>query len=232
MVCRFLLLVAIFGCAPAGEAMVSQDAGKPSPDDPKSASAEGARQTFDEAVHLADEQHRQAVEAADQPFRQTVDAADEQRRQTVEAADKLHRQAVEAADAKRRQTVETAEKPHRQTVESAYERRRQTVTEAQEEYLAKLQEAMDAALIAKDLKQANEIDAAMKDAVKMYSPLGIQFVLIPAGVFVMGSPESEPGRAASETQRSVTLTQPFEMGIYEVTQAQYETVMGTNPSHL
>ena len=34
-----------------------------------------------------------------------------------------------------------------------------------------------------------------------------------------------------ETPHQVTLTQPFELSVYEVTQEQYEAVMGTNPSH-
>jgi formylglycine-generating enzyme required for sulfatase activity len=58
-------------------------------------------------------------------------------------------------------------------------------------------------------------------------------VLIPAGSFVMGSPASETKMEkdlASETQHKVALTQPFYMGKLEVTQAQYQRVMGENPS--
>ncbi|MDR0321125.1 MAG: formylglycine-generating enzyme family protein [Treponema sp.] len=58
-----------------------------------------------------------------------------------------------------------------------------------------------------------------------------QGVWINAGTFTMGSPESEPGRATNETQHSVTLTKGFYMGKYQVTQAQYEAVMGSNPSY-
>ena len=60
--------------------------------------------------------------------------------------------------------------------------------------------------------------------------VGISFVKIPPGTFMMGSPENFPHRKQDETLHRVTLTQPFEMGIYEVTQSQYQTVMGTNPS--
>ena len=60
--------------------------------------------------------------------------------------------------------------------------------------------------------------------------LGQTFKLIPAGTFTMGSPSSEPGRDSDETQHQVTLTQPFYMQQTEVTQAQWEAVMGTNPS--
>ena len=61
--------------------------------------------------------------------------------------------------------------------------------------------------------------------------LGQTFVLLPAGTFAMGSPSDEPGRGYSEgPQHQVTLTQPFYMQNTEVTQAQWETVMGSNPS--
>ena len=61
--------------------------------------------------------------------------------------------------------------------------------------------------------------------------LGQTFVLLPAGTFTMGSPSNEPGRYSNEgPQHQVTLTQPFYMQTTEVTQAQWEAVMGSNPS--
>lgn len=53
---------------------------------------------------------------------------------------------------------------------------------------------------------------------------------IPAGSFKMGSPESDEGRKSGESQREVTLSRPFLMLATEVTQAQYQAVMGYNPS--
>jgi len=59
----------------------------------------------------------------------------------------------------------------------------------------------------------------------------MKLVLIPAGKFMMGSPDSEQGRIKDEgPQHEVTISKPFYMGVTEVTQAQYEAVMGTNPS--
>lgn len=59
----------------------------------------------------------------------------------------------------------------------------------------------------------------------------LEMVLIPAGVFVMGSPEDEQNRHSSESpQRLVTISRDFYMGKYEITQAQFEAVMGDNPS--
>jgi len=55
---------------------------------------------------------------------------------------------------------------------------------------------------------------------------GIEFVKIPSGVFMMGSAEG----AAGEGLHRVTLTQPFYLAKYEVTQEQWQSVMGNNPS--
>lgn len=61
--------------------------------------------------------------------------------------------------------------------------------------------------------------------------LGMTFVRIPAGKFVMGSPETEKDRGADEARHEVVLTKPFYLGVHEVTQGQYEKVMGSNPSY-
>jgi formylglycine-generating enzyme required for sulfatase activity len=59
----------------------------------------------------------------------------------------------------------------------------------------------------------------------------VGMVQIPAGTFTMGSPDTEENRQTNETQHSVTLTKSFFMGKYEVTQEQYQAVMGSNPSY-
>ncbi len=64
------------------------------------------------------------------------------------------------------------------------------------------------------------------------SPLGMEFVWIPAGNFVMGSPVGEAGRLEDEDpQHEVRISRGFWMGRYEVTQSEWEAVMGENPSH-
>jgi formylglycine-generating enzyme required for sulfatase activity len=54
---------------------------------------------------------------------------------------------------------------------------------------------------------------------------------IPPGEFMMGSPAGEPERVSDETQHRVRLTKGFWMGTTPVTQAQWEAVMGSNPSN-
>jgi formylglycine-generating enzyme required for sulfatase activity len=83
--------------------------------------------------------------------------------------------------------------------------------------------------------------------VEYTNSIGMKFRLIPPGEFLMGSTPEEieaalvvankdqawRERISSEVPRhKVTLTQPVYVGVNEVTQAQYEQVMGTNPSHL
>jgi formylglycine-generating enzyme required for sulfatase activity len=58
----------------------------------------------------------------------------------------------------------------------------------------------------------------------------MKLVRIPAGKFMMGSPESETGRRDDEgPQREVTISKPFYMGVFEVTQSQWHAVMGSHP---
>lgn len=55
--------------------------------------------------------------------------------------------------------------------------------------------------------------------------------LIPAGTFTMGAPEDELDKDSDEgPQHSVTITKPFYMGVYQVTQEQWYAIMENNPS--
>lgn len=56
------------------------------------------------------------------------------------------------------------------------------------------------------------------------------FVWIESGTFLMGSPASEEDRYSDEDQHAVTLTQGFWLSDHEVTQGEYQAVMGGNPS--
>ena len=54
----------------------------------------------------------------------------------------------------------------------------------------------------------------------------IEMAWIPAGTFQMGSPTNEVGRKSEETQHTVTLTNGFYMGVYQVTQKEWKMPMG------
>ncbi len=66
---------------------------------------------------------------------------------------------------------------------------------------------------------------------RLTNSIGMEFVYVPAGVFLMGSPEDEEGhRKAEEPMHEVEITRGFWLGRYPVTQAEYKTVTGKNPS--
>ena len=62
--------------------------------------------------------------------------------------------------------------------------------------------------------------------------IGMEFLLIPAGSFMMGATRHFENADIDELPRhKVTITKPFYIGKYEVTQEQWVKVMGANPSH-
>lgn len=66
---------------------------------------------------------------------------------------------------------------------------------------------------------------------ELVNSLKSKLILIPAGSFPMGSPETEHMRAANEGPvHEVEITRPFYFAMHPVTQAEYLEVMGTNPS--
>jgi formylglycine-generating enzyme required for sulfatase activity len=73
--------------------------------------------------------------------------------------------------------------------------------------------------------KAKEVKPGKVEVIDLGKDVKLEMVLIPAGKFMMGSPASEKDRF-----NEVTLTKPFYMGKYEVTQEQWESVMGKNPS--
>ena len=64
-----------------------------------------------------------------------------------------------------------------------------------------------------------------------YKTTNILMRLIPKGTFTMGGPEGELERQSNETQHQVTLSSDFYIGVFEVTQRQWELVMGNRPSY-
>jgi len=60
--------------------------------------------------------------------------------------------------------------------------------------------------------------------------LGMKLVLVPSGRFTMGSASNDPYSEDDEKPHEVVISKPFYMGTTEVTQAEYQKVMGSNPS--
>jgi sulfatase modifying factor 1 len=68
--------------------------------------------------------------------------------------------------------------------------------------------------------------AAASKLKTIQNSMGMTFVLVPAGAFLMGSPEDEPFRNKDEVLHKVTLTKPFYIQTTEVTEAQWNALMG------
>jgi|688.fasta_scaffold91067_2 formylglycine-generating enzyme required for sulfatase activity len=66
---------------------------------------------------------------------------------------------------------------------------------------------------------------------KVTNSIGMSFVRIPAGTVQIGPPSDEDDFYAYSRQKRMTKVDSFYIGTYEVTQAQYETIMGENPSY-
>ena len=81
------------------------------------------------------------------------------------------------------------------------------------------------------LNKASAVSGASGSAKKISNDLGMEFVWIEPGSFMMGSPSSESGRDDDEKQHRVTLTKGFYMQTTDVTQGQWKAIMGSNPSH-
>ena len=73
------------------------------------------------------------------------------------------------------------------------------------------------------MELAKSMGKLMESKIDLGKGVKLEMVLIPAGKFIMG----EPGK-----DHEVTLTKPFYMGKYEVTQMEWQAVMGNNPSQI
>ena len=147
------------------------------------------------------------------------------------------------------QAVE-AKKKHDAAIKETTDSFHKAVIEVDKQYVADLDAALTAAMSAHNIDltlilngQKTEAQTILKNheiefanRVPIIFDLGngatMQFMPIPAGTFIMGSPPDEVRREASEPQHKVTLTKEFYMGVTQVTQRQWKSLMGkdNNPS--
>ncbi len=100
------------------------------------------------------------------------------------------------------------------------------------------------AAMEKAVAAQKECSQRLKLSVEMTNSIGMKLKLIPAGEFMMGLRKSwqelvrlfdwdedvAKGLTGEQPQHRVRITRPFYLGVYEVTQAEFEEVMGKNPS--
>ena len=83
---------------------------------------------------------------------------------------------------------------------------------------------------------AKLLNRKVEETIDLGNDIKLEMILIPSGRFLMGVPKSDKLSPIhirqSQPQHAVTLTKPFYIGKYEVTQEQWEAVMGDNPSVL
>jgi formylglycine-generating enzyme required for sulfatase activity len=87
----------------------------------------------------------------------------------------------------------------------------------------------------KEAKEAREawakyLGRKVEEEVDLGDGVKLVLVLIPPGSFTMGSPKEEEGPFPNDAPHPVTITKPFYIGKYAVTQEQYTKVAGSNPS--
>lgn len=87
-----------------------------------------------------------------------------------------------------------------------------------------VQETIKLKAVERELKYQEEDETQIPNTVKNF--IGIQFVLIPSGIFSMGSNESNDEKPIHK----VRIVRPFYLGKYPVTQREWEAIMGNNPS--
>jgi len=67
--------------------------------------------------------------------------------------------------------------------------------------------------------------------VEFTNSIGMKFRLIPPGEFLMGEADGTARNDDEKPQHLVRISQPYYLGVYPVTQAEYAAVLKTNPSH-
>ena len=101
-----------------------------------------------------------------------------------------------------------------------------------EEIMQEVKKRIIVVVIRDDLLKAMILNKEVEEKAELGKGINLEMVLIPAGKFIMGSPVSEKNHRKEETEHEVTLTKPYYMGKYEVTQEQWQEVMGNNPSKI
>ncbi|MFA6929716.1 MAG: formylglycine-generating enzyme family protein [Lentisphaeria bacterium] len=136
-----------------------------------------------------------------------------------------------------------SEKPHVVTVQIPVNRGTVIRPLAEEALLpASLQESFPAYYPPKEsltpegevmLAKQKMLSADLHLPLQVINSIGMKFRLIPNGNVLIGSPENEAGHSPVETQHYREFPKPFYLGMYEVTQAEWESIMGkeNNPSH-
>ena len=139
------------------------------------------------------------------------------------AAKRKERAEREAVERKAREEAE-----RRAREEAERRAREEAERKAREEAECKAREAAERR--AREAREAAERSAGASTTITLPGGATMELLWCPPGTFQMGSPTTEDGRCENETLHQVTLTKGFWLGKYPVTQKQWQSVMGINPS--
>ena len=175
-----------------------------------------------EAAREKEAAEARAREAAQRAAAEKAKAEEEARRA---AKAKARKEAAQRAGekAKREAAQRAAERARREAKEDA---RRKREPKVYTEWPFDAREAKR-----RQQETAEALGLPVETEVDLGKGAKMACVLIPAGKFLMGSPEAEEERSNNETQHRVSISKPFYVGKYQVTQTQWEAVTGENPSH-
>ena len=165
----------------------------------------GGKMYLDHAEQVALERQRQEEQVALERQRQEQAALDKQRQE--QAALERQRQ-EQAALERQRQEQAALDKQRREQAALEKQRQEQAALEKQRQEQAALEKQ----------RQERQSGRRFKDCAACP-----EMVVVPTGSFMMGSPSSEKGRDSDEgPQHRVRIAQPFAVGVYEVTFAEWD----------
>jgi serine/threonine protein kinase/formylglycine-generating enzyme required for sulfatase activity len=205
-----------------------------------------AKQQAEAQAKIVAEQKRQAEEA-DARLKASAEAEAKRRaEEQTKAADQKKRlddeaEAKRLAEAKAQQETAARLKAEEEVRQAKIERtrleaelKRLAEEKAKQEADAKRKRDQEEQARLEQARLDKEAEAKKGEGSPRTAGLGknvvLELVWIKPGQFMMGSPDSEKFRDGNEKLHRVTLAQGFWMGKYEVTQKQYETIMGNKPS--
>ncbi len=178
--------------------------------------AREARRRQEERERLAREQAERDRLAREQAERERAEREEHERRRQVE--EEAAREAARRAEAER-------EAEARAAPTYRLPRDLRPAPDAAQAPLDGLAEGSEAAQI----RQRQAAEALELPVEVVTARVGIRLRLVPAGTATRGSPPGERGRQDDEFAHTVRITRPFFAGTFEVTQAEWEAVMGTRP---
>ncbi len=224
-------------------------------DEPQTLSAVQARAIYEKSITLADTSRAEAVQAAkDDALTELASALDTSLKNKNRKEANVIAAAIKSLtensvlEAGLLPAIDTIREGYEGRVVSAQKQYTEQISDPRTRYLMALETALDAAFAAKNLEEVNRIDAAMEplraEATRVEpafagslpsfeNTIGMTFKPLLAGEFTMGRASEADDSiydSSGDIQRPVRISSSFSIGVHEVTQSQYQTVMGDNPS--